>query len=289
MTWLLRGLALALSIGAVVAAFIGYRLSTQPLPAESAPPVEKVVQAARLLPAGEPIGHADVTLKPVPDSPTGSFANPALVVGQSPAVDVAPGEILNSNHFQTSGNLSRSVRAGERAIAVKVDEVAGLAGFAAPGDRVDVLFHLRGSQETSHSSSAQVILANVRLLAYGEQVQQGPSGSGGVLTRNTEKTASRPQTHSSAVLAVPEAYATRLMLAANSGSLRLSLRPAAEAASSPAQVDQNHLVRLTELARAKRPAPRASQPRPRSIPAPAGSTILVHEGDAVRAVGVPSR
>lgn len=285
MTWLLRGLALALAIGAVVAAFVGYRLSTQPMSAKPAPPDETVVQAARPLRAGDAIGTADVTLKAVPASPSGSFANPGLVVGQAPAVDVAAGEILNRAHFQSSGRMSRNLRPGERAVAVKVDEVSGLAGFAEPGDRVDVLLHVRGSQETAHSSSAQVVLANVRLLAYGEMVQQGPSGGEGTLARAAAKPSGRPSTHSSAVLAVPEADAARLMLAAGSGSLRLSLRPADNGAATRA--DQNHLVRLAELAQAKRPLPRT--PRAKAPAAPAAGTVLVHEGDAVRAVGVPSR
>jgi pilus assembly protein CpaB len=293
MTWLLRGLALALAIGAVVAAVVGYRLSTQPMSAKPAPPAETVVQAARALRAGDPIGQADLAVTTVPTRPTGSFANPGLVVGQTPAVDVPAGEILNRSHFQTSGRLSRSVRAGERAVAVKVDEVAGLAGFAEPGDRVDVLFHVRGSKETANSTSAQVVLANVRLLAYGEMVQQAPSGSESPLPRTAEKPASRASSHSSAVLAVPEAAAARLMLAANSGNLRLSLRPAADSAGADASADQNHLVRLAELAQAKRPAPRPAPARTTArtvaAAAPAAATIVVHEGDAVRAVSVPSR
>jgi len=294
MTWLLRGLALALAIGAVVAAFVGYRLSTQPTSAKPAVPAETVVQAARSLRAGDSIGQADVAVKAVAASPPGSFAKPSLVVGQSPAVDIPAGEILNRSHFQTSGRLSRSVRAGERAVAVKVDEVTGLAGFAEPGDRVDVLCHVRGSQETGHASSAQVVLTNVRLLAYGEMVQQGPSGGDGTLGRATERPSSRPGTHSSAVLAVPEADAARLMLAASSGSLRLSLRPAlADGAGVPVEADQNRLMRLAELVQAKRPPARTAgtsrTARTKVTAAPAAATVLVHEGDAVRAVAVPSR
>jgi pilus assembly protein CpaB len=283
MTWLLRGLALVLAIGALVAAFVGYRLSTQPPPGPPVAPTEMAVHAARPLPAGQVIGAADLTLKPVASRPAGSFVSPGQVIGQAPTAEVPVGEMLLRAHFQASGPLLRSVHAGERAVAIKVDEVAGLAGFAQPGDRVDVLLHLRGTQETSNVSSAQVVLSDVRLLAYGESVQAPPGEGDNAVARGAEKLAGRPRSHSSAVLAVPEAATARLMLAASSGSLRLALRPpAAAAAGSPAEPAR--LVRLAELAQAERPAAKPQSGRPAAAP-----SVLIHEGVAVRAVGVPSR
>lgn len=281
MTWLLRGLALLLAIGAIVAAFVGYRLSTQPAPpAPAAAPPESAVQSLKALRAGEPIRAEDVALRPVTAKPAGSFAAPAEVVGQIPVANVAAGETLTRAHFPaTDGQLRRSLRAGERAVAIKVDEVVGLGGFAQPGDAVDVLLYLRGSQETANASSAQVVLANVRLLAYGESVQLPPLEGEGAAARAADKLTNRPRATTSAVLAVPEAAASRLMLAANSGTLRLSLRPA-----EPAAAADPHLVRLAELAQAARPA--AEKPAARGPGAPA---VVIHEGAAVRAAAVPSR
>lgn len=281
MTWLLRGLAILLVIGAVVAAVVGYRLSTRPMPAQSAPLAEPAVQAVKPLRAGEPIGPADVAVKTVSARPAGSIVAPAQVIGQVPAVNIAAGEILNRSHFRAGTHLLRSVHAGERAMAIKVDEVAGLGGFAQPGDRVDVLLYLRGTQETGNASSAQVVLSDVRLLAYGESIQQAPGEGEGAVARGAEKLLSRSRTHSSAVLAVPDAAAPRLMLAASSGSLRLSLRPAADGVAA---ADQSHLVRLAELAQTARST--AEKPAVRGAGAP---TVVMHEGDAIRVVGIPSR
>lgn len=287
MTWLLRGLAFLLAIGALVAAFVGYRLSTTAVPAPSAPPAEAAVQAVKPLRAGQSITATDVVLQPVAGKPAGSFAAPAQVIGQAPVVDIAPGETLNRSHFQSSGPLLRSVHAGERAVAIKVDEVAGLAGFAQPGDRVDVLLHLRGTQETANTSSAQVVLADVRLLAYGESVQPAPGEGDGTVARGAEKLSGRPRTHSSAILAVPEAAAPRLMLAASSGNLRLSLRPPATGKPDADQsAKASHFVRLAELAQAQPPRPTVGKTPARPSGAPA---IVIHEGTAVRTVGAPSR
>jgi pilus assembly protein CpaB len=279
MTWLLRGLALVLAIGAVVAAFIGYRLSTQPAPAQpAARPAETAVHAAKPLRAGEVIAAADVAAKPVAARPSGSFAAPAEVIGQAPAVDIAPGEVLQRSHFQANATLTRALRPDERAVAIKVDEVAGLGGFALPGNHVDVLLYLRGSQETGNATTAQVVLTDVRVLAYGEAVQQAPAEDNAV-ARGAEKLAGRPRTHTSAILAVPAAAASRLMLAANSGTLRLSLRPA----TVPAQAaDPSNLIRLGELTHATRPD--VAKP----VTKAAAPAIVIHEGTAVRAVGVPT-
>ncbi|MBS1188250.1 MAG: putative Flp pilus assembly CpaB [Rhodocyclaceae bacterium] len=293
MTWLLRGLAIVFALGAIIAGLIGYRLSTQPPPAPApAAPTVSAIHSLKPLAAGQPIRAEDVALQPVASKPADSFGAPTQVVGRKPLTDIPAGQILTQAHFpSTSGHLQPGLRSGERAVAIKVDEVVGLGGFAQPGDRVDVLLFLRGSQETGNASSAQVVLSGVRLLAFGEAVQIPEGGdSEGVASRTAEKVSGRPRTVGSAVLAVPESAAARLMLAANSGALRLSLRPAEANATAPAEAA--HLIRLGELAQAA-PAPRPGQvqaPAPAARPAPAPrqtDTILIHEGDAVRTIGAP--
>lgn len=290
MTWLLRGLAFLLLLAAIAAAVVGYRLSTQPPPQPPAPPTENAIQSVRPLRAGVPVVAEDVAIRPIQSKPAGAFSVPVQVVGQIPITDIPSGLTLTRGHFPVEGQLLRSLRAGERAVAIKVDEVTGLGGFARPGDRVDVLLFLRAGQETGNTTLAEVVLTNARLLAYGEVLQQSPGdfeeGTTGVAasaSRRSEKQPERPRNHSSAVLAVPEAAASRLMLAANSGILRLALRPAESAGvvgSDP------YLVRLADLGPAARPvAPKADRP----VSVPQLPSIVIHEGDAIRNVGVPSR
>ena len=187
MTWLLRGLALVFALGAIVAGLIGYRLSTQPPPPPAlAPPPATAVQTLKPVAAGTPIRADDVGLVQVAVRPAGSYGEPAQVIGQRPAA----GEILTSAHFPSQGgHFQRQLAPGERAVAIKVDEVVGLGGFAQPGDPVDVLFYLRGTQETGNASSAQVVLAGVRLLAFGEALQ--PAAGEGTAGQAAEKLSGR--------------------------------------------------------------------------------------------------
>lgn len=290
MTWLLRGLASILAIGAIAAAVIGYRLSNQPaVTPPPAPPVELVVQAVKPLRGGEPIGPEDIALRPVMTKPAGAMTALAQVVGQVPIIDVAIDQTLTHAHFPAEGNLQQGLRAGERAVAIKVDEVVGLGGFAQPGDQVDVLLFLRGSQETANASSAQVVLSAVRVLAFGESVQPAAAESDSTAGRAADKITRRNnRTPTSAVLAVPEDSASRLMLAANSGALRLALRPVGAKAATPADP---HLVHLAELAQTSTsPSSRSAPPATRKPAAPARprTVIPIHEGATVRQAELPT-
>lgn len=282
MTWLLRGLALVFALGAIIAGLIGYRLSTEapPPPPPPAPPAA-AIRTLKPLTAGEPIRAEDITLASVTSKPSGSFDTPEMVIGQKPATHIAVGEILTKSHLRPSGGrFQDNLRPGERAVAIKVDEVVGLGGFAQPGDQVDVLLYLRGTQETANASSAQVALSDVRVLAFGETVQASPGENETAAVRVAEKAGSRPRSAASAVLAVPENAASRLMLAANSGILRLSLRPAER--TPVTAVDSPNLIHLTELAQATRPAAPKPVTRPReAVP------IVLHEGATVRTIGMP--
>lgn len=315
---------MVLVIGAIAAAVIGYRLSTesaesaavQPAPAPVATPV---VRAAASLRAGEVVKTSDLTVEQVTDRPAGSFSSPDQVVGQIPGTDVAAGVVLTRTHFQIESHLLRGLHPGERAVAIKVDEVTGLGGLAKPGDRVDVLLYLRGVKETADITSAQVVLEDVRVLAYGEAVQRGPAEEEPALPPKTEKVTGggRSRSPSSAVLAVPEAAASKLMLAANSGNLRLSLRPlaaksaesgadtatvpavvsapppvaaaktASSAAAAAAAPVPPHFVRLSDLVPEKKPV--AAVGAQKKAAAAAQPRIMIYEGDTVRSVGRPPR
>lgn len=316
---LLRGLALFLILGAILAAFVGYRLSSkdesEPKPppiAEQTPQETLVVRTARPIAAGHAIVADDVELAPVALSPAGSFILTQQVIGQVPAMDVAPGEILTHYHFKFDNPLLRSLYAGERAMAIKVDEVAGLVGFVKPGDRVDVLLYLRAAQETDQVSSAQVVLRNARLLAYGEdagKLEGAEDAAGDGAKDGIEKAGEKvvapkrpqPRRHSSAVLAFPEKQVSRLMLAASSGSLRLVLRPLLDEDEAPegeagavqkvvdakkAEADETQFEPLSDLAqvkKGKKTAAGKTQPVPRPVP-----SVIIQEGDNVRRVNAPS-
>jgi len=279
MTLLLRVLAIAFTIGAVIAGVIGYRLSNQPEAA--APPLESYVETIQPLKAGEAIPPQALTVKQAAARPAGSYAGLEQVIGKVPNADLPAGTALTRTHFAFPNQLQPSLRNGERAVAIKVDEIVGLGGFARPGDLVDILLYLRPSPETKNDSTAQVLLAGVRLLAFGEAVQgrAAESATEEAVGRAQERVSNpRQKTFTSAVIAVPEADASRLMLAANSGNLRLSLRPAE---SKPGDKPENYLVKLNEMVAPSRPAAKPTDGKPAK---PAAPPVLIYEGDSVRPV-----
>ncbi len=114
-------------------------------------------------------------------------------------------------------NLAAVLEEGMKAVSVRVDEVVGVAGFALPGDRVDVL--LTRKRETG-DAFADIILQNLRVLAV-DQLNDD---------RASKATVSRTVT-----LEVATQQAQRLVVAQNVGSLTLILRPAGFATTESAQ------------------------------------------------------
>jgi pilus assembly protein CpaB len=61
-----------------------------------------------------------------------------------------------------------------RAVAVKVNDVIGVAGFVVPGTRVDVL--IIGTPNESGGEVSKIFLENVQVLAAGQNVEQDVNG-----------------------------------------------------------------------------------------------------------------
>lgn len=249
MTMILAALFL---FGALLAGYWGFVLSRpaeQPVPAATpaeqpiatapAPPPQPpeplrspIVVLRKALPANTPVSADDVLLERLQVVPDGAFQAIDQVIGRTSARPLAAGSWLDESSFENGGPLARMIRSHERAVAIGVDEVIGAAGQMAPGDYVDVLLYLR--EDTSNpQSSAQVVLPALRVLSIGEQMGVAndghPAQSAEALKARREQgnpvMASGTRT---VVLAVPEAFASRLMLAAQVGTLRLAVRSADE-------------------------------------------------------------
>lgn len=245
----LRVFAVVLAIGAMAIGYLGYKASQQPPMPEPAhaeeaptPKGDPVVFAVHDIPAGRVIAQEDLVTGFVPARPARSYAVSAELIGRKPGIGIASGEMILSSHFPSSSQLALSLRPGERAMAVRVDEVIGAGGFIEPGDRVDVLLYLKADQEIGKDSSAQVVLSQVRVLAFGnmleapdeqaaddgrtdllEKAKTGGTKASGKRKNPEEASGKKSKT---AVLAIAEADTSKLMLAESSGKLRLALHGA---------------------------------------------------------------
>jgi pilus assembly protein CpaB len=149
-----------------------------------------------------------------------------------------------------------------------VDDVIGLGGFIQPDDRVDVLLYLQKDQEVV-GSEARVLLEDIRVIAYGANLQR----------REVEEDG-EPARARTAVLAVSEAEVDRLMLGASKGRLRLALRgdpTEDESETPPLAARKGHVETLASLMRGRT---RASNATPTAASGQSATrSVSVHRGD----------
>lgn len=314
---LLRFLAVILALGAIATAVVGYRLSaTQaPVTVQAPPPSYPQVVAARDVPAGHLLTAQDVRLESLPQRDVNGYETVGKVIGKLTLEPIAAGTPLLTNHFPRLGQVAQGLRPGERGVAIKVTEVIGVGGFVTPGDHVDVLLYLRGSKETGEITSAQIVLRDVRVLAYGadagateaqpstfNKMTSGADGKTADTTRaNKKEDVDKGKSSKSAILAVPEKDVARLMLADSSGHVRLALRGAEPPQAAAANEGTSRYLRLADMA-----SPGA--PRPMAVNATVSKTatkkttgtvakakksteakqarVIVHRGDQVEVVSV---
>lgn len=234
-------------IGALLAGYWGLVLSrppAEPVAVAAAPApasttvlvVEKaadevrqpVVVLRRNVAPYTPLTADDLLVERLQVAPAGSFQTIEQVLGRSSWRPLSAGTWLEPGSFESGGPLARMIHPHERALALAIDDVVGAAGQLSPGDYVDVLLYLR-EENNNPQASAQVVLPALRLLSVGKQLGLGNDGQP-LAPPQDEKTRQEQQRESArtVVLAVPEALASRLLLAAQAGSLRLAVRSAEE-------------------------------------------------------------
>lgn len=174
-----------------------------------------VVAAAPDLPIGKRIELADLKLVALDrkDLPKGAFFKKEDVVERALAVPVAASELILSGKLAVKGSgegLTALIEPGTRAISVQVNEISGVSGFIQPGTRVDILFT---RVFTNGDAATTTILQNVKVIAYGRQLDPG--------TRVDPRDTSRPTV---ATLLVTQNQAEKLVLAAQRGRIQLVLR-----------------------------------------------------------------
>lgn len=222
----------------LVLAVVGYRVSRQyaenseqardqvqaQAKKEKESPKILAVVAVKPLAAYQKIGKDDVVLAEVTVAPRDYYTTLADVVDKEPLVDVDQGAPVTKRYFAEGNVLAKSVPPGFQAVSVEVSDVIGVGGFVRPGDIVDVLIYLPGGGDVQNTQ-ARILLKETRLLAYQELLVDRPEGL------KEEEGKERNRRQRTAVLAVPDADTTRLMLGASMGELRLSLHGVARAAT----------------------------------------------------------
>lgn len=208
---------------------------------------------------------------PADSVPKGAFTDPKQLDGRVLKTNVLMGEPLVEARLApvgTQGGLSAVITEGKRALTVRVNDVIGVAGFALPGNYVDVIVSTQ--KDTGSNSNAReqaiskIVLERILVLAVAQEV-------------NRDET--KPKVVNAVTLEVTPEQAEKLDLARSVGTLSLALRNQVD----PESARTEGATKLTLLPEGAAPAPKPvlkSMPKPVSVARPA--PVIVKAAAPVR-------
>lgn len=203
--------AIAMIAVSVVMGLAAVVIAAQWLGKQGSMATRKVVVAARDVTLGMPLTAemlrtVDWPSRVVPD---GALEKEQPLEGRVVKTTILRGEpVLESKlaPVGAKGGLSSVIAEGKRAITVKVNEVIGVAGFALPGNQVDVLVNTKDERERPVS---KIVLDRILVLAVAQEA-------------NRDET--KPKVVNAVTLEVTPEQAEKLDLARAIGNLSLVLR-----------------------------------------------------------------
>ena len=253
---LLAVLGMSVVLALVVAA-IFYQVSSRASAKAPSTVYRDVVVAVEPLPLGLAIKPSHVKLAKVPVEmfPKAAFTKVDDVLDRSVISNIMADEPLLEGRLAPRGSgmgLAPIIPSGMRAMAVRVNEIIGVAGFVLPGMRVDVLVTGRPPQGALGDVTTTV-LQNITVLSANQQMQ--PDARGQAINATVVN-----------VLVTP-AQAEILTLAADEGKIALVLRNATDQKIEEVKGHETQEL-FARFRKAPAPAPRASAPRPKQLAPP---------------------
>lgn len=216
----------------------------------------RIAVAAVELQLGSRVSPEAIRLVDWPSSsiPNGAFTDVSKLDGRVALTGILPGEpILESRLAPVGmkGGLSAVVPEGKRAITVRVNDVIGVAGFALPGNYVDIMVNTEKVGEHQNDKDemiSKIVLERILVLAVAQEA-------------NRDET--KPKVVNAVTLEVTPEQAERLDLARSVGNLSLVLRNQVD--SSPTDTSGITKAKLlrTSADAPPTPAPTKAAPAPR--------------------------
>ncbi|MEX1667677.1 Flp pilus assembly protein CpaB [Zhongshania guokunii] len=233
----LKIIAALLIISAVFMGVIGYKISqedtsknrAQVATNTSSQPsdftyAQKLLIVNRGMAKGEMITAEDVQLIPYPLLVEDSYNKAEDILNKKLESKIPVGAVIRQSHFEKQSKLAPHINAGYRALAIKVNETSSAGGFLQPGDHVDIIFTARASKDTYNKSMSRRLLQNIRLLAFGTDLERDDKAvvvTSGKKTSKTKEDKESGKSSRSAVLEIALDDIALLTLAEESGELRL--------------------------------------------------------------------
>ena len=171
-----------------------------------------VVVAARDINEGETIDRLALTVSqwPVSTVPVGAYGRIDSVAGRVARVAVFNGEPIVPGRLAPEGTtpgLITKITPGKRAMAIRINDVSGIAGLIQPNSRVDILLATTVGAATK---TAKIFMENMRVLAMQTATAKTEDG--------------RPIPATVATLEVTPQESELLFVAQQQGSIQLVLR-----------------------------------------------------------------
>jgi pilus assembly protein CpaB len=185
--------------------------------------------------------------------PTGAFKDSKELQDRVVMTGVMRGEVILERKLAapgSQGGLSAVIAQGKRAMTVRVNDVVGVAGFALPGNYVDVMVNAQQDKVKGEDNQqiSKTVLSHVLVLAVAQEVGRDDT---------------KPRVVSAVTLELSLEDSEKLDLARSVGTLSLVLRNQVDTQNVVTQgITKNQL--LGERSVAVKPAPAVSA-KPRSV------------------------
>lgn len=169
-----RLLLVAVIFGLLTVFFLNYYLQTLTsgeAQARAAVARTEVVVVKNTIPAHTRITAEMVVLEPLPVDVVHpeSIKNMEEAVGSISCSEIIAGEQLLAARISTGGQAGFAYRIPEkqRAVSLPVNEVTGVSGFIAPGDKVDVLVTYADPEINDGATITYTVIQNALVMAAG--------------------------------------------------------------------------------------------------------------------------
>lgn len=237
--------------------------------AQSSSSTTKVVVATADIDLGQRISPEFVkTIDwPAGSVPPGAFHDASKVDGRVLRQTAMRGEPILEAKLSpqgSTGGLSAVIDPGKRAITVRVNDVIGVAGFALPGNYVDIIVNTQKDSNVQNAQNEQkiskIVLEHILVLAVAQEAARDET---------------KPKVVDAVTLQVTPEQAEKIDLARSIGTLSLVLRNQID----PQDPNTAGATRASLLKLPQPPAPAPAHPAPVKVAAhhaPAAPRDCVH-------------
>ena len=174
-------LIFAVAVSAI-ASFVLYRMIAAQMTASAKVAGSPVLVASHNLELGALIKEGDVKVAEWGGTvPQGALLKPEDAIGRGVVQPILENEPIVESRVAPKGagaGLASTIPPGMRAVAVRVNDIVGVAGFVVPGTHVDILIagNPPGGNTAKTGTLTKTLLQDIEVLSAGQNIQKDAEG-----------------------------------------------------------------------------------------------------------------